>query len=96
LIDEKSIQSVKEGKVGFKTFGPENAVHTYQDGHNICFSDLTKNPYEGDLYLNVKPEKFQLMIEPTGVITGADVMALHGSSLYQVRRPIEFSNLAIS
>ncbi len=58
LIDDKSAQQVKENKVGFKIFGPTNSVNSYQDGHNICFSDLTKNPYEGDLYLNVKPEKF--------------------------------------
>jgi len=25
------------------------------------------------------------MIEPTGVLTGAEVLALHGSSLYKIR-----------
>jgi actin-related protein len=58
LIDEKAVQQVKEGKVGFKTFNAANALNTYQDGHNICYSDLTKNPYDADLYQSVRPEKF--------------------------------------
>ena len=69
---------------------------TYQDGQKICFNDLTKNPYDGDLYLGVKPEKMQLMINPTGILTGAEVIALHGSSNYKVRQPVKFGNLAIS
>ena len=48
------------------------------------------------MYQNVRPEKMQLCIEPRGVITGAQVYALHGDSKYKVRRPIEFGNLAVS
>ena len=36
------------------------------------------------------------MINPTGVLTGTEVLAIHGSSNYKVRRPIRFGNLAIS
>jgi aminoglycoside phosphotransferase family enzyme len=37
-----------------------------------------------------------MIIEPQGILTGAEVLALHGNSMYRVRRPIEFGNLAIS
>lgn len=88
MIDEKAIYQIREGKVGFKVYNAANSLMTYQDGHKICFSDLTKNPYDGDLYLGIKPDKMQLLIQPQGILTGAEVLALHGSSNYKVRQPI--------
>lgn len=87
---------VRQGKVSYKVYGSTNSVNTYNDGQNICFSDLSKNVFEGDPYLNVKSEKFQLMIDPQGILTGADAVALHGSSQYKIRRPIQYGNLAIT
>ena len=96
LIDEESMYQVRQGKVSYKYYSSTNSVNTYNDGQNICFSDLSKNVFEGDPYLNVKSEKFQLMIDPQGVLSGAEAVALHGSSLYKIRRPIQYGNLAIS
>ena len=85
LIDDKSMNQIREGKVGFKIYNESNSLMTYQDGQKICFNDLTKNPYDGDLYLGIKPDKMQLLINPTGVLSGAEVLAIHGSSNYKVR-----------
>lgn len=35
-------------------------------------------------------------MNPTGILTGTEVLAIHGSSNYRVRCPIRFGNLAIS
>ena len=96
LIDDKSIQNIRDQKVGFKIYNQTNSVNTYVDGQKICFQELSKNPYDGDLYLGVKPDKMQLFINPTGPIVGAEVFAIHASSLYKVRRPVMFGDLAIT
>jgi hypothetical protein len=38
----------------------------------------------------------QLFIDPIGPIVGAEVFAIHASSLYKVRRPVVNGDLAIT
>lgn len=50
LIDSASRQQIKDGKVQYKQYTEANALVEYQDGQNICYTDLTKNPYSGCCY----------------------------------------------
>jgi len=38
----------------------------------------------------------QLLINPVGPIVGAEVFAIHASSLYKIRRPVVHGDLAIT
>ncbi len=48
------------------------------------------------MYLGVKPDKMQLLINPSGTLVGAEVFAIHASCQYRTRQPIKYGDLAIT
>ena len=104
LIDEKSMKNIRKGNVSYKVYDQKNAINCYEDTQKICYSDLTKLPYGGDLHQGMDPEKFQLITNPQfymdrrkrKYLYGTEVSALHANSQFVIRRPIRYGNLNIT
>jgi len=64
MIDEKSMKNIRNKQVGFKVYDENNSINCFTDSQKICYGDLSKNPYGGDLYLGVNSEKYQLIANP--------------------------------
>ena len=64
VIDEKSVRNIRNKQVGFKIYDETNSINCYTDSQKICYSDLGKNPYGGDLYQGINSEKYQLIANP--------------------------------
>ena len=58
LIDEKSIKNIKKGNVSYRVYDQGNSINCYEDTQKICYSDLGKLPFGGDLHLGMAAEKF--------------------------------------
>ena len=105
LIDEKAVDAIKKGNVGFKVFDDaKKCIQSYADTQKLCYSDLSKNPFGSELHLEIPPEKFQLLTNIDGYMKdrnrnylfGSEVSAIQASCNMTVRRPITNGDLNIS
>lgn len=105
LIDDRSVEAIRQGNVGYKVFDSDSkCLQGYADTQKLCFSDLHKNPFGSDLHLEIPPDKFQLITNPEGYLRekgrnflyGSEVSAIHASCNMSVRYPIANGDLNIS
>jgi len=51
LIDERSVDAIKKGNVGFKVFDDDKkCLQSFADTQKICYSELSKNPFGSELH----------------------------------------------
>ena len=62
LIDSKTANSIRQGKLGKRVYDERNCINCYEEAQKICYADIGKNPFSNDLHLGLIPEKFKHII----------------------------------
>ena len=64
LIDDKAVRNIKKGNVSYRVYDQDNSINTYEESQKICYSDIKKLTYGGDLHHGMTPDRFQLISNP--------------------------------